>query len=179
MSSRLSFTGNRFKTIYQKENGSLFYGQILDIPDTSRVSNFLSARRYLRVGTRSAIRPTDVILAGNKKYIVANHAEGFHHGLIYTHYKIFEVDQELNWKKRSFTKNAVTGVEEMVLTDQIETVYISLQPRNDVTDMIKIPQETFIALSNVEVSRDDVVGNYIVTKVDRQLGIFVLELKEI
>jgi len=179
MSSRLSFTGNRFKTIYQKENGPSFYGQILDIPDTSRVSNFLSARRYLRVSPRSTIRPNDIIIAANKKYIVANHADGFHHGLIYIHYKLFEVDAELTWKKKSFTKNAVTGIEEMTLTEQLETVYISLQPKNDVIDSIKIPQETFIALSNVEVSRDDIIGNYVVLKSDKQLGISVLELKEI
>lgn len=179
MVSRLSKTGNRFKTKLRKENGASFYGQILDIPDTSRVSNFLSARRYLRVNVNSSIVPGDVISGGNLKYIVATHAEGFHLGPIYKHFKLFEVDKELQWKKKSFIKNPVTGINEMVLSEQYETVYISLQPSSDVEDAIKIPQETFIALSNIRMQRDDSIDNYIVTKVNEVLGIYMLELKEV
>lgn len=179
MTSRLSKTGNRFKSKLLKENGSSFYGQILDIPDTSRVSNFLSARRYLRVNPNSTIIPGDVIKGGSIKYIVATHAEGFHLGPIYKHFKLFEVDKEFEWKKKTFVENAVTGIKEMVLSDQFEKVYISLQPSSDISDSIRIPQETFIALSNIRIERDEIIDNYIVTKLNEVLGIYLLELKEI
>lgn len=179
MSSRLSKTGNRFKTKLRKEDGSSFYGQILDIPDTSRVSNFLSARRYLRVNPNSTIIPGDIISGGSIKYIVATHAEGFHLGPIYRHFKLFEVDKILEWKKKSFVENPVTGIKEMTLSDEFDKVYLSLQPSSDISDSIRIPQETFIALSNIRVERDEIIEGYTVTKLNEVLGIYLLELKEI
>lgn len=179
MSSRLINTGNRFKTRLKKVNGAEFFGQLLDIPDTSRVSNFLSARRYLRVHPLSKIKPGDVIIANNIKYIVANHADGFHLGVIYKHFKLFEVDKEFQWFKKSFSKNPVTGIEETVLTEQYETVYLSIQPSRNLSDSLSIPQETFTVISNIEIKRDEIIDKYVVIKVNEMLGVFVLDMKEI
>ena len=163
----------------KKIGGGYFYGQILDIPDTSRVSNFLSARRYLRVNPSSLIVAGDVVSGGTTKYIVATHAEGFFLGPIYRHFKLFVVDKEFQYKKKSFVENPVTGIKELVLSEQIETAYLSLQPSSDVSDIIKIPQETFIGICNIPMSRDDQIDNYIVTKVNEVLGVYLLELKEV
>lgn len=178
MTDRLAKVGSRFKMKFKTIAGLEFFGQMLDIPDTSRVTNFFSARRYMRVSPGCPLKPTDVVIANGIKYLVGFHGDGYHHEPIYRHYKMFEVDQEVAWYKKTFTENPVTGVKELTRTPQATTVYLSMQPKSQIEDTIKIPQQTYLALSNVEVARDEVLGKYIVTKVDEQLGLFVLELKE-
>lgn len=178
MTDRLAKVGARFKMKFKTVTGLEFYGQILDIPDTSRVTNFFSARRYLRVSPKCPVAVTDVVIVNGINYLVGFHGDGFHHEPIYRHYKLFEVDLQVAWQKTAKVKNPVTGVYETGRATQATTVYLSMQPKSQIEDSIHIPQQTYLALSNVQVERDDVLGKYVVTKVDEQLGLYVLELKE-
>lgn len=178
MVSRLLKTGEKFKTKFKKVGGGEFYGQLLDLPDTSRVSNFLSPRRYLRVSSKSSIKPTDVIIADGVKFIVGEHGTGFHFAPIYIHYKLFQVDVEAQWYRNSVEEDIVTGQEKTVRTLQQETVYLSTQPKALIEDDIHIQQQTYVAISNLRVGRNDIVDNKIVTRVDDVLGLYLIEMKE-
>lgn len=179
MKNRLKSVGDSFKAKYQILPRGEFYGQVLEIPDTARVTNFLSPRRYLRVGTEvENVIATTVVLIDGVKYIVAEHGTGFYQEPIYRHFKLFEVDLVEDWYKVSKEKNAVTGVNETTRILQPEPVYLATQPKALVEDSIHIQQQTYIAVSNVKVNRNDVVGNRIVTRVDHVLGCWLLELKE-
>lgn len=178
MASRLLYVGDKFRFKMKKVTGAEFFGQLLDLPDTSRVSNFLTARRYLRTRPTASVAPGDVIIADSIKYIVADHGTGFHFGPIYKHFKLFEVDTVAVWSKKTFAPDSVTGVQKMTRTPQSESVYMSIQPKNAIVDKLNIQQQTYVAIVNRAVSRDDVLDGKIVTKVDKVLGVYALELKE-
>lgn len=178
MENRLLSVGDKFRNRYRKVNGAEFYGQMLDIPDTSRVSNFLSARRYLRTGPKADIKPTDVVIIDAVKYIVAEHGTGFYKSPIYKHFKLFEVDTTAEWYKVIQTENALTGLFETERVLQSTPVYISTQPKSLFNDSLKIQQQAYQMIANVEVERNDILNGLIVTKVDKQLGIFIIEAKE-
>lgn len=179
MSHRLAKTGFKFRMPISKVNGSKFYGQLLDIPDTSRVSNFLTTRRYLRTPPITSVIPGDVIIVNGVKYIVAEHGDGFYKTVIYKHFKLFQVDRELNWTRKTYTENPITGIMEKNLSPQADVVYISMQPKSNTEDSINIPQQTHIAICPIEIERGETIDNFIVTKIDMVLGVYLLELKEI
>ena len=179
MPNRLKQVGKRFRAKYKTVTGFEFYGQMLEIPDTARVSNFLSARRYLRTSPECELQPSSVIIVDGVKFIVGDHGTGFYKEPIYKHYKLFQVDVQTTWKKIVETQNLITGVKNKSRTEQEQTVYLSLQPRTDIEDSIKIAQQTYLAICNIEPQRNDIVDNKVVTKVDKVLGCYLLELKEI
>lgn len=177
--SRLLNVGSKFRMKMKLVTGFEFFGQMLDIPDTSRVSNFLSARRYLRVGPQCKVKPSDVAVINNVKYIVGEHGDGFNLEPIYKHFKLFEVDVETTWLKTVQVTDTITGVKTTTRQAQANTiVYLSMQPKNLVTDSINIAEQTYTAVCNLPIKRDDIVNNLIVSKVDNVLGVYLLELKE-
>ena len=179
MSQRLAASGSRFRSRFKTISGKFFFGQLLDIPDTSRVSNFISARRYLRTTINSGIKATDVIVAGSTTYIVANHGEGFYREKIYIHHKLFEVDTIAVWKTQTRVKDPITGLFIKSKVTQETPVYISTQPKNATLDTIHIPSQNLVAVTNVKVNKDDELNGYIVTKVDFVLGVYFIELQEV
>lgn len=180
MTSRLKDVGNRFKSVFQTIDGMRFYGQLLGLPDTSRVSNFLSARRYLRTNPTTPIRPGNVIIADGVKFIVAEHGEGFYNVPIYIHFKLFDVDSILPLYETVTTKDPITGVKKTTPSaSSTKNIYLSTQPAPNKIDEINIPQQYIICVANDEAHVGDRVGDYIVTKSDKMLGIWVLEMKKI
>lgn len=179
MKSRLSNTGVRFRSTFKRTDGHQFFGQLLDIPDTARVSNFLSARRYLRTNIGTQIKPADVITAHNKDYIVAQHGDGFFNSPIYTHFKLFQVDKTYTWSKHTLLEDDVTGIKEITLTAQATKIPLSIQPKSLIEDTINIQQQSFVAVASEPVKVNDTLDNMVVTRVDNVLGVYLLELKEI
>jgi len=173
----LATVGTYFQMRFKLINGIYFYGQMLDIPDTSRVSNFLSARRYLRTKPKVVIKPGDVFVANGLKYIIAEHGDGYYKEVIYKHFKLFEADMVLNHTRIVPTKDSLTGLNSYDTTTQLGTVYLSSQPHANTEDSIRIPQEVKIAVCNKEVKVEDKVGDFIVVKSDKVLGVYLLELK--
>jgi len=176
--NKLLGVGKRFRSQFKLIDGREFFGQMLDIPDTSRVSNFLSARRYLRTAPNTFLVPGNVMIAHDTTYIIAEHGEGFSVDPIYKHFKLFGVDQILTWYGSTVQENAVTGVKE-VFTDQDNgVVYLSTQPKASMVDHLHIPQEQHVAICDRQVLVDDRVGDFVVVKSDMVLGVYVLELKK-
>ena len=176
----LKKVGNRFRSTFRILNGPKFYGQILDIPDTSRVSNFLSARRYLRTKINSIVKVADVIITPMNKYIVADHGEGFYVDPIYKHHKLFQVDRELNWTRLVRSKNPNTGLITVTDTVELGTAFLSVQPTTSEKDQILIDAPKSIIITQADLHLEDRLGNdlYVVTKVDKVLGVTLAELRE-
>ena len=176
---RLRNVGLRFRSKFKVVDGPHFFGQILDLPDTSRVSNFLSARRYLRVHNNSPITAGKVVEAQGDKFLVGDHGTGFYVKPIYTHFKMFLVDQEREWFTKAEQVNAVTGAKEKATAVSNGEIYISVQPKTDIEDSISIQSPRHTIVTNVALKVDDRLGeDWIVTKVDPQLGLYVAEVKE-
>lgn len=179
MTTPLLQVGKFARAKYKTVQGMEFYGQFLSIPDTSRVSNFLSARRYLRTVPNTPLLPRMVMVAEGLKYIVAEHGTGFYVVPIYKHFKLFEVDMEAQWRQTSFTENPVTGVKEQNMDETGPTIYLSTQPHSVISDTLNIPNPVKTAITNADVKVDDIVGGYVVIKSDVVLGVNLIEMKEL
>lgn len=180
--TRFESVRKNHETQMQTVAGVSFYGRILDIPDTSRVSTFISVRRYLKTSTTCSIQPRDVIVAGEEQYIVGDHGTGFPSGFtkgIYKHYKIYQVDIQCQWEKTSKVQDPVTGVWRTVRTLQTELAYLSFEiiPNQEDT-AIGTPVQAVRAVTNVPAQRDDILNGMVVTKVDESMGLSILEMRE-
>lgn len=178
---RLKNVGRRFRSKLKIVGGQKILGQILDIPDTSRVSNFLSARRYLRVGPRSPVKASDVIQTPSGKYIASEHGDGYFIDHIYTHFKLFKVDMTTTVKRSTVSEDPITGIEKRNPAADVGTAYISIQPKSDTSDSINIQVPQHVIISNVELRVDDTLneGAWVVTEVDNVLGIWLAEVKDV
>jgi len=177
--SRLINAGNKFRAKYKTVDGREFYGQILEPPDTSRVSNFLSARRYLRTRPITIVKPRDVVVIAGTKYLCAEHGLGFYVTPIYRHFKLFEIDMEAQAVRSQRITNPITGVKDTVRNIPLGKVYISLQPKASEEDGILIPSIMKVGIADKPLKVEDRVGDYIVTKADTVLGVTLVELKEV
>lgn len=177
--SILSQIGKRFRSKLKIVGGPAFLGQMGSIPDTSRVSNFLSARRYLRTAVVTPVKPGKVILANDREYIVADHGDGFYVEPYASYFKLFEVDVVADWYPKAFAVDPITGVETLDRSVKSTTkVRMSTQPKTDIEDQLQIQTGQKTAIVNVAVAVDDILDQYIVTKVDQVLGVYLVELKD-
>lgn len=174
---RLLNAGNHFKSKFRILNGPFFYGQLLGIPDTSRVSNFLSPRRYLRTRPDTVVRYRDIVVVEGVNYIVGEHGEGFYNAPIYKHFKLFQVDETLEWFKAGATIDPVTGAKKILRDQSQGNVYLSSQPNADIIDELKMPIRTRICVCNAPLQPDDKVGEWLVIKSDVLLGVNIVTLK--
>ena len=177
---RLRNVGKSFRGKHKIDGGPHFYGQILDPPDTSRVSNFLSARRYLRVHNNSPVRAGMIVNVDKKDYLVATHATGFFRNPIYTHFKLFQIDATLEWiSKSDRIKNPITGVWEVASDVSKGDIKVSVQPKSTMEDELRIQTPQHVVLSAEELVVGDKLGpDWVVTKVDPQLDVWVIDVKE-
>lgn len=178
--SRLSTIGLRFQGSYRTITGKTVKGQFLSIPDTSRVTNFISARRYLRTAADTNLVVGDVLIADGVKFIVAEHGTGYFVDSIYKHFKLFEVDSELIHSRRGVVTNPVTGMKQHGAYTVITPIlYMSTQPARYIEDrQVGISSDHHIAVCNLQnIDVDDTIGDYVVIKSDKLLGVSILELK--
>lgn len=180
MANRLSKVGERFKSRFKLIDGREFFGQLLGLPDTSRVSNFLSARRYLRTNVGTFIVPGLVMVANGTHFIIAEHGEGFYNEPIYHHFKLFDVDSIEPWYPVVSSTDAVTGVKTLAPSPtSSQNAYLSTQPAPYKVDAVNVPQQFKTAVCDKAVGVGDQVGDHIVTKSDFVLGVYFLEMKKL
>lgn len=168
----------RYRSRFKILGGSDFYGQILDIPDTSRVTNFLSPKRYLRTGPFSPVKPGDVVVLFGVMYIVGEHGTGFLIAPLYKQFKMLQVDIELPWERNTDVVDTVTGVVKSGARTSLGTAYISLDTKNDIEDALNIQTERRLFVTDKDVAVEDYLGDFIVTKVDKLIGLSVCEVKD-
>lgn len=176
----LKGVGQRFQSAYKTTTGKTVMGQFLSIPDTSRVSNFLSARRYFRTQPKTNLVFGDILTANGNQFITAEHGDGFYLEPIYSHFKMFQVDMVVSVLKKTNTVDTITGLTDTITDVASGSVYLSTQPGRYIEDTTKFSIETHTAVCNrVDIAVDDKVGPFVVSKVDLMLGVSVLELKRV
>ena len=177
--SRLGRVGNRFMSRYSIVGGKDFLGQILAPPDTSRVSNMLTARRYLRVFPPSPVAIGSIVSVDGEQFLVAEHGKGFHTVPIYIHFKLFKVDEVVSWKRPTLVAHAVTGIKTKTGVSTLGTAYVSVATKTDLEDdVVRVQTHRRLLVTNVAVVVDDLLGDEIITKVDRLLGLYLCETKD-
>ena len=172
--------GKIFQSKYKTTSGKTISGQFLSIPDTSRVTNFLSARRYFRTQPDTKLVPGDILMSDGDLFIVAEHGTGYYKTPIYKHFKMFQVDQQTAHTRKVVATNTVTGLKDKTSDQALGNVYLSIQPDRYIEDGTKLALDSHIAVCNKsDVQVNDLIGGYLVYKVDIMLGVSVLSLRQV
>lgn len=175
---RLQDAGARYRTRFKIVGGIRFYGRLFEVPDTTRVTNFHSARRILQVRPQTPVKVGDVILTPTQqRYIVAEHGEGFRERHVYSEFKLFEAENTGSWTREQTAEDTVTGLQNKSSIVDLGTIYFGLQPAGTVTGKLQIPDSKFDLITHAALEPGDQVDDYVVQRVVKQLGIYIAEVR--
>lgn len=169
----------RFQTRFKIDNGPSFYGVIIEIPDTTRMSSMSAPKRILQVQENApvAARDTFVTPAGTR-FLVAEYGEGYLSGMVsYRRWILYHIDQTMTWKRPGTTTDPLTGLKKGTgtLTD-LGTIYAHVSPRAPVLDEMKIPEDRTTIVTGSALQLGDIVNGETVKRVDLVTGVYVAEL---
>lgn len=159
-------------------NGPDFYGQFLAIPDTTRVSNFNSARRLLRVREEVArfakLNPGKIVIDEmGIEWLAGEHGWSIDK----CHYfKLFQVDQVLPWTRPVDVIDAVTGLKKSSEVMDLGLVRGTYEPRQSVETVRGIEEPRNLLITNASLKLGDYVDARRVVKVDQQIGLTIAEV---
>lgn len=167
-------------------NGSSFYGQLTDIPVTTRVSNFNSPRRLFRVLPKSVLRVGDTFIDPNGRiFLVADHGDQFLKGKhLYTHYKLFGMsDIAAIGREGAKTRDPVS--KQLIEGQPVWTqgIYIAFEIRSSGSDNLgqTVKRQQIITGHPIEAGDlIQVLGNSkqaVVERVDKQLGVYIGQIE--
>lgn len=166
--------------------GSSFYGQLTDIPVTTRVSNFNSPRRLFRVLPDSILKVGDTFEDPNgRTFLVADHGDQFLKGKhLYTHYKLFGMtDIAAVGTKGAKTLHPVSKIEIEGAPVWTQGIWIAFEIRAGGNDVIGVPIKRQQIITGYPIKEGDliqVVGNdkvAVVERVDEQLGVYIGQIE--
>jgi len=158
--------------------GKVGMGQILDIPDTTRVTNMNPIRRLFRVAHNSPIEIRDIIiLPDGSKFIVAKHGTGWGSNVLYKHYMIFEINEQMTWKRTTLDVDPVSGLDIPGASTE-SLIWVITRPLLDVTDSrIGVAVDVDHIITDAAIKPGDRVNNRAVTDVTEELGLIVAKIE--
>lgn len=184
MSLRRTVRANMYKM--KTTEGSSFYGQFTDIPNTTRVSNFNSARRLLRVPPKSILRAGKTFRDPNGQvFLLAEHGDQFLQGEpLYTHYKLFEMTNTATvGNKGAKTQHPVSKLEiegDPVWTDPI---WLAFEIRSSGSDQMGVNIKRQQVITGHSLQEGDLIQitdydrQAVVKQVDKQLGVYIGQIE--
>lgn len=159
--------------VFRTLSGRRFYG-VLDDEDTD-VMSVLPSRRTLRVPVNSPVVPGTLFYDHDRRiYLCADRNAT----RIYRIFRLFEMDRELPWVRRGTITDPVTGLEREAPPINMGTVWARLEPAGELSGApLNVPESTFRVITGVELEVDDWLGEHVVTRADRLLGITIAEVR--
>jgi len=170
----LENAGRRFESKIQIEGGQKVFGQFLEIPDTTRVSNFNSARRLLRTSKTAGVRPGQVLIDAYGIYwMVGEHgqSENRHH-----YFKLFQADLQLSWARNMVEEDVLTGLKGSVMLSPLGEIRGTYERRTDETGSMMPDEPANLFITPADLKKNDLVDGRKVIRVDHQLGLTIAEL---
>lgn len=173
---------NEHMHLLKTVEGSSFYGQFTDIPDTTRVSNFNSARRLFRVKPKSLLKKGDNFYDPlGQVFLVAEHGDQFLKGRhLYTHFKLFEMPETAAIGKKGVkTQHPVSKLEIEGPVTWEQGIYLAFELRSTGSDTIGVPINRQQVITGYPLEEGDLIhlfGSNIqgtVKRVDKQLGVYI------
>lgn len=167
-------------------SGSAFYGQLTDIPVTTRVSNFNSPRRLFRVLPNSILEVGDTFKDPNGKvFLVAEHGDQFLKGKhLYTHHKLFEmthiaaIGREGDKVRDPVSKQLIEG---QPVWEQ--GIWIAFEIRSSGNDVIGVNIKRQQIITGYPITEGDLIQilgydkQAVVERVDEQLGVYIGQIE--
>lgn len=175
--SRLLGAAYNLFTELQIINSSKFKGQVLDIADTTRVTNFHTARRLLRVLPNSIVQVNDVVKTpGGQIFLCASHGDGYMGNVVFTQFKLFELTQMGVWSRPTTLIDPVTGLDTDATPIPMGIIHYELEPAGTLSDMLNVTTEQYSVITNADLKIGDRLDRFIVTDVSKQIGVTVAKV---
>lgn len=171
--------------LLRNTDGSKFFGQFLDIPNTTRVSNFNSARRLLRVKPKCRIKASETFYdPDGRVYLTAEHGGQFLDGNpLFTHYKLFEMEStkvQVSRKSATTIHSVSHQTIDGVLTP-LETIYIGHEIRSTSSDTLGVNIKRQQIITGFDIQVEDIVDIHgklaVVELVNDQIGVKIAHIK--
>lgn len=175
--SRLADVALKGFTDLQIINGQRFRGQLLDISDTTRVTNFHTSRRLLRVRPNSPVNVADLIQTDTAQvFLCASHGDGFVGKMVYRYFKLYEMGSTAMWQRRVTTEDIVTGLDRNDELTDMGMIYFALEQAGTVSDQLHIKSGKYSIITNADLQPNDTIGDYNVLRSDKLLGVTIAEV---
>lgn len=166
--------------------GSAFYGQFTDIPLTTRVSNFNSARRLLRTLPESALSIGDTFVdPEGTVFLVARHGDQFINGKhLYTHHKLFEMTDKVKiGRAEAPVRDPVS--KQLLDVDPVwdTNVWIAFEVRSSAKDVVGVSFNRQELITGYYLKEGDLINfgasnpEAVVERVDKQLGVYIGQIQ--
>ena len=176
--SRFGDIGSRFRTIYRKENGERFLGDIVALTDSQNQVANVPFRQVLRVGSKCRIAPGDVFFTtGGATYLVSARQDEDGPGLYSRTFRIMPMERHVLWERTAKTKDPVTGLDRDGVPMDLGMVWVTFEPIRHQDDVLKVRDAVFRVTTNAELLVDDHVDNHVVLEVYRNVGITTAEVR--
>lgn len=172
---RLSRVGKRFEQRLKLDGGPHFMGQFLTIPDTTRVSNFNSARRILRCSLTSPVTAgATVVDTVGIYWLVGEHGVSVsdHH-----YFKLFQAELTLTWTREGVYENAITGVKKSTGPTALGTIKGTYERQATTIDGTLVEEGKNLLITNAALLVGDFIDKRRVVRVDHQIGLYIAEVE--
>lgn len=146
-------------------------------PDIDRPGQeFAYPSPTLRVPPNSLVKSGQVIRTqAGMRYLVADHSAT----VDWVTHHLFNCDRQVDWATQTVTKDPVTGLEKVRgTTDPVQIWVMWEKVRREFTDLnIRVNQETHLMLTGEDVKMNDLINGLKVVRVNRALGVNVVEIQ--
>lgn len=157
----LKRVGMTFRSVFMKEDGSHFKGNLLK-PSMSQTRNtaFFNARRILKVDENQDVNTGDVFRLDNGKWgLCFDNAEGYYEDMIYRTYGVIVLNKEFPWKRRITEIDPVTQLSKTVGYEELGLLKCAFEFVSYENDSLKIPQPKYRLLCGADIRPMDVLDN--------------------
>lgn len=163
----------RFEVIY---GGSGFFLGVLDEPNQQPPPAYIfsAARRTLRVDPKCGVRAGMVIRSPMGEILMVGQGGSSEQmGGTFQGFRLFEATHQMLWARRHKTLDPITNLERDDGVDELGMIWCSYEPDSKEASggALKTSIETARLITAAPVQRDDLLGEYRVTRADTLLGL--------
>lgn len=145
-------------------------------PDIDRPgAEFTYPSPTLRVPHGSLVRTGQVVeIPGGDKYLVADHSRT----IDWITHHLFRADRQVTWSRIGTVTDTRTGLEKNDVPNDLGSVWVMWEKvRREFTDLnLRVDQENHLVATGADVQEDDLIAGMTVRRVNRALGIKIVEL---
>ncbi len=173
----LDATDNLFRLRLEViEGGVGFFLGILDEPDQSPKPPYIftANRRALRVDPNSPIAPGMVIRTpGGMVFMVAENGPSEQTGGVFKSFRLFEATHRMTWSRRIEVMDPIVGVTKDAGLEDKGLIWCAFEPdqKETLDRALRANFETSRVTTTSLVERDDLIGEFKVTRADQLIGL--------
>lgn len=177
----LSKVGRRFYHKFEViENGRGWVTGLLS--DTEQESQptyvFIQPRHVFRTPMPTALKAGMVIRSkSGEVYIVGENGPSEHrYGTIWQSFRLFEATARVSWARRGKVTDPITTLErDKQIPDPLGMIWVAYEPfdREAVDREMRFSFEQHRVIAGVPLQAEDLIDNRPITKVDKQLGVYI------